>query len=48
MTEWDKKGSYFFVHDRELRDSYDTYKVIEALSHSGFKDGADVLNRSDS
>lgn len=48
VTEWDKKGSYFFVHDRELRDSYDTYKVIEALSHSGFKDGADVLNRSDS
>lgn len=30
-------GFYFFVHDKDLRDSYDTYKVIESLSKSGFK-----------
>ncbi len=30
------KGYYFFVHDKELRESYDTYKVIENLSSHGF------------
>lgn len=29
---------YFFVHSKELRDSYDTYKVIENLRKSGFKE----------
>ena len=32
-----KDGIYFFVHDKELRDSYDTYHVIKSLSKSGFK-----------
>lgn len=30
-------GFYFYVHDKDLRESYDTYKVIESLSKSGFK-----------
>lgn len=30
-------GFYFFVHDDELRNSYDTYKIIENLSKSDFK-----------
>lgn len=46
VTEWNSLGWYFFVHNNELRSAYDTYKVIESLSSSGFKDGADVLNRS--
>ena len=29
---------YFFVHDKKLRDSYDTFKVIERLSKVGFQD----------
>ena len=29
---------YFFVHNKKLRESYDTYKVIENLSKSGFKE----------
>lgn len=30
-------GMYFFVQTDELRNSYDTYAVIEGLSKSGFK-----------
>lgn len=30
------RGFYFFVHDERLRESYDTYRVIESLSKSGF------------
>lgn len=36
VVEWKNRGMYFFVHDKELRDSYDTYKVIESLKNSGF------------
>lgn len=43
VVEFKKRGTYFFVHDNDLRQSYDTYKVIESLSKSGFKDGTDVL-----
>ena len=32
------------IHDGELRDSYDTYKVIDSLADSGFKDTADFLS----
>lgn len=32
------KGFYFFVHNEELRNAYDTYKVIESLRKSGFKE----------
>lgn len=43
VQEFKKRGFYFFVHDEELRNSYDTYHVIEALSNSGFKENADIL-----
>ena len=29
---------YSFVHSEELRNAYDTYKVIHTLSKEGFKD----------
>lgn len=38
VVEWKKRGMYFFVHDKKLRESYDTYKVIERLRNVGFKD----------
>lgn len=38
VVEWKKRGVYFFVHNKKLRESYDTYKVIENLSKSGFKE----------
>ena len=46
VVEFRKKGMYFFVHDKKLRDSYDTYKVIERLSNSGFQENTniDVVN----
>ena len=30
-------GMYYFVHDDELRNCYDTYAVVDYLSKSGFK-----------
>lgn len=43
VQEFKKRGFYFYVHDEELRNSYDTYHVIESLSNSGFKENADLL-----
>lgn len=42
VVEWKKRGWYFFVHDKELRESYDTYKVINRLSEVGFKDEVNI------
>jgi hypothetical protein len=38
VSEWKNRGMYFYVHNKELRESYDTYKVIESLVKSGFQD----------
>lgn len=38
VVEWKNRGFYFFVHDEELRNAYDTYKVIDSLADSGFKE----------
>lgn len=38
VKEFKKLGWYFFVHDKELRESYDTYKVIKRLSKVGFQE----------
>jgi len=38
VIEKKSRGWYFFIHTDELRNAYDTYKVIERLSKSGFKD----------
>ena len=32
------RGMYCFTHTDELRNAYDTYKVIHTLSKEGFKD----------
>ena len=37
VLEYKSRGFYFFVHDRDLRESYDTYKVIDSLASSGFQ-----------
>lgn len=49
VAEWKKKGMYFFVHNKELRDSYDTFKVIQRLSKVGFKEeqgNTEVVNKT--
>lgn len=38
VQEYKKRGWYFFVHDKELRESYDTFKVIERATKVGFQD----------
>lgn len=44
VVEWKKRGLYCFVHDKELRDSYNTWKVIENLRKSGFKENVNREN----
>ena len=49
VAEFKKRGMYFFVHDKELRDSYDTYHVINSLAKSGFKEqvpSPDIINKT--
>lgn len=38
VTEKKYKGMYSFVHTDEIRNAYDTYKVIRALAKEGFKE----------
>ena len=38
VMEWKSRGMYFFVQTPRIRESYDTYKVIENLSEAGFID----------
>lgn len=42
VKEWHGRGYYFYVHDKDLRNSYDTYKVIETLSRAGFVGKSDI------
>lgn len=37
VKEWKHVGFYYFVHTDAIRDSYDTYKVIESLRAAGFQ-----------
>lgn len=46
VEEWKKRGMYFFVHNEELRNAYDTYRVIENLSESGFKEQVQDINNN--
>lgn len=38
VVEFKYRGMYFFVHDKKLRESYDTWKTISSLAQSGFQD----------
>ena len=46
VQEWKNRGMYFFVHSKELREAYDTYKVIENLRKSGFKEQSQDINNT--
>lgn len=46
VKDWKYRGMYFFVHDKELRNSYDTYNVINSLSKSGFKPIEQTINNT--
>ena len=38
VTEYKRRGFYWFVHTERIRNAYDTYHVIESLAKSGFQD----------
>lgn len=38
VKEWKHRGFYYFVQNNDLRNKYDTYKVIESLRKSDFQD----------
>ena len=38
VVKWRHLGFYYFVHTDEIRQSYDTYKVIESLGSAGCQD----------
>jgi ATP-dependent Clp protease ATP-binding subunit ClpX len=38
------RGAFFFVHDRELRESFDTYHKIEQMKKEGFKPSNEHLS----
>lgn len=42
VKKWKGRGIYFFVHNKKIRDAYDTYKVIENLTRAGFKKERDI------
>lgn len=44
VTEWKRRGMYFFVHNKKLRECYDTYHVIHSLSKSGFQEKIYIKN----
>lgn len=44
VQEWKNHGFYMYIHDKELRDSFDTYKVIESLVKAGFKETASNID----
>lgn len=47
VQDWKNRGMYFFVHNSKLRNAYDTYKVIENLRKSGFKEPVqDIQNNT--
>lgn len=39
------RGIYFFVHSERLRNSYDTWSVVDALSSSGFHEASSSGDR---
>lgn len=38
VVKWKHIGFYFFVHTPEIRNNYDTYRVVESLAKSGFQE----------
>ena len=39
------RGMFWFVHNREIREAFDTYKKIEDLSLSGFSDSSRLYSQ---
>lgn len=46
VVEFKNRGMYFFVHNKELRNAYDTYKVIERARNVGFKEQTQEISNN--
>lgn len=46
VVEWKNRGFYFFVHNKKLREAYDTWQVTESLTKSGFQEKDYMLGSS--
>lgn len=46
VKEMKYRGMYFFVHSPRLRESYDTWAVVDSLSKSGFHDNPMIKDKS--
>lgn len=46
VKEWQHVRWYSFAHTKVIRESYDTYKVIESLMKSGFKEQNTIVVES--
>ena len=42
VKELKYRGMYCFVHSDRLRNSYDTWSVVDALSESGFQENNSI------
>lgn len=47
VKEMKYRGMYFFVHSPRLRESYDTWAVVDSLSKSGFHDNPFTKDKSE-
>lgn len=45
VERWKHRGFYYFVHSKQIRESYDTYRVIDSLSASGFQEAKPIQER---
>lgn len=46
VKEMKRRGTYFFVHSRELRECYDTWATVESLAKKGFHDNPFLRDES--
>lgn len=46
VKKYKSRGMYFFVHNKELRDMYNTYEVVERVTNVGFQDRPQETNVS--
>ena len=41
------RGFFFFVHNKKIREAFDTYKKIESMAESGFKPISEIYSGED-
>lgn len=44
VKDKNSQRGFFFVHNKQIRDAFDTYKKIEKMAEVGFQDKANIYN----